>query len=115
MIATACVRTDEAPRYLRALCAHASREAEATWNTVRGDIDFGFAFCALRADRHHLVLLVDADGAPDLDRAAMDLAERLERLAAREGIVVRWTVASGARSERRLPPGTDRRSSQPPA
>ena len=45
----ATVPTGKASRYLKALCNHFDRKVSATYDDALGKVEFGFAYCEMRA------------------------------------------------------------------
>lgn len=91
--AGAHVTTTKAPRYLKALCNHFDRKAEATYDDTTGRISFPFGECDLRAEGDALLIRVAAGSATRLRRVQHVVADHLVRFAQKEELSVTWNVA----------------------
>jgi len=91
-VAAARVPTDKASRYLKALCNHFDRKAEATHDDNSGRIRFAFGECELTAEDGTLALRVSADRDSRLQRVCDVVAGHLVRFAIKEELRVEWVV-----------------------
>jgi hypothetical protein len=93
VIATACLRTDEAPCALRALCARFAALPANESGAVRAEIDLGCATCTMRADASHLALLLEAADPEALARAQSVVVRQLATHASPHGVALAWSRA----------------------
>jgi len=91
-VATARVATDKASRYLKALCNHFDRKAEATYDDNSGRIRFTFGECEMTAEDGALALRVSADSDGRFRRVRDVVADHLVRFASKEELRVEWDV-----------------------
>lgn len=100
----ALVETPRAPRYLIQLCKHFAHEAEARPGRVRieydeehGFADFGWVgSCTMHARPEGLQLRAAAADPIRLLLVERVMASHLERFGRRDGLLVRWSRASGS-------------------
>lgn len=88
--ARARVATPKASRYLKALCNHFDRKAEAVYDDHGGRIRFPFGECELQAEADALLIRVSADSTTRLRRVQHVVADHLVRFAPKEELVVNW-------------------------
>ena len=89
-VATAQVKTPKAARYLKALCNHFDRKAEARYDDNNGHIQFSFGECSLHAVEDALLLQVIAESDTRFDRVKHVVADHLVRFGVMEELVVDW-------------------------
>ncbi|MCZ4101583.1 DUF2218 domain-containing protein [Streptomyces sp. So13.3] len=134
--AEAEIPTDRASRYLVQLCKHFSNkgsalrhrprvhagggrpvtEAEAAlmqvqWSETRGEVDFGWARCTLRATSTALVIQAQAQDSDSLQRAMDVVTAHLGRYSRRQPLTVRWQP--GRQGKDQAPSGHDTAKSSP--
>ena len=85
------VATTRASRYLKQLCSHFDRKAEATYDEHKGHTVFAFGECTMLAEAESLVIDVSAPDADQLARVKYVVGDHLERFAKRDGLSVDWT------------------------
>ncbi len=91
--ATAEVLTDKSSRYLKALCNHFDRKAEARYDDNSGHVKFPFGECTLHASEKALLLQVVAESETMFARVKHVVADHLIRFGTKEELVVEWVDA----------------------
>ena len=90
----AYVDTTRAARYVEQLSKHFAHQPGGMRLLENGEegllIDLGTATWRIRAEQDQLVLRVEADDLARLDEASAHVAERIEQLGRRDGLVVCW-------------------------
>lgn len=91
------VETPRAARYLTQLTSHLSHGpgglqvlSESAGHLV---VDLGTATWTIRSTPDHLILHVEADDPGALEQQSTRVAHRIEQLARRDGLAVRWESA----------------------
>lgn len=93
MQAVAVFKTDQAYRYLNAMCLHFGRKVEAKCNTHNAQIIFSFGICNLAADAKQLELMAQAKHQTELNELVEVVSRHLERFAFRENPHLDWRPA----------------------
>ena len=88
------VPTAKASRYLKALCNHFDRKVNATYDDLLGKVEFGFAYCEMRASEGALVIDIQADDLAGFERAKYVVDDHLTRFAPTESLEIDWQDAS---------------------
>lgn len=107
------VRTSTARRHLTQLCAHFAVAVPVTESTDAAEIDFTFGSCRLKVVDGGLALTADAVDPISLARVEYLIGDHLERLGARDSLVVDWQPTPDATAG--TPPAPDTAASIPPA
>ena len=92
-VATAQVETAKASRYLKALCNHFDRKAEARYDDNKGHVKFPFGECTLSAEEDVLRIEVAAESETKFARVKYVVADHLIRFGVNEELVVDWEDA----------------------
>jgi len=92
-VATARVMTPKASRYLKALCNHFDRKANAHYDDTSGQIQFPFGACTLQVVDEALLLQVTAESETMFTRVKHVVADHLVRFAVKEELTVHWVDA----------------------
>lgn len=95
-VVEAQVQTEQASRYLVALCKHFAHKVAADYDSNRGRVDFQPGSCVLRADGNHLHLRCEASTEPDLNLVKDVVEVHLVRFARSEAIAVTWNAEAPA-------------------
>jgi len=90
----ASVPTVKASCYLKALCNHFDRKVKATYDDGLGKVEFGFAYCEMRASESALVIDIQADDRAGFERAKYVVDDHLTRFAPKESFEIVWQDAS---------------------
>ncbi|MEM7336946.1 MAG: DUF2218 domain-containing protein [Chloroflexota bacterium] len=88
--ATAVVETAKAGRYLKALCNHFDRKANASYGDTTGAVEFDFGTCNFEATDTNLLINVSAESNIMLERTKQVVADHLVRFGKRESLTVEW-------------------------
>lgn len=89
-IATAHVATPKASRYLKALCNHFDRKANAHYDDTSGQIQFPFGECTLEVIDDALLIQVVSESETMFTRVKHVVADHLVRFAVKEELTVNW-------------------------
>lgn len=89
-VATARVMTLKASRYLKALCNHFDRKANAHYDDTSGQIQFPFGECTLEVIDDALLIQVVAESETMFTRVKHVVADHLVRFAVKEELTVNW-------------------------
>lgn len=89
-VATAQVNTTKAARYLKALCNHFDRKANARYDDSSGHVQFPFGECTLRATEDALLIQVVAESETMFARVKNVVADHLVRFGVNEELLVNW-------------------------
>lgn len=92
-VANAQVDTPKASRYLKALCNHFDRKAEARYDDNSGHVKFPFGECVLHVVEDTLLLQVTAESDTMFARVKHVVADHLVRFGTNEELVVNWVDA----------------------
>ena len=92
-VATALVETPKARRYLKALCNHFDRKANASYDDNNGRIQFAFGECELQAEDNLLLISVTAETDATFARVKQVVADHLIRFGVNEALQVTWADA----------------------
>ena len=84
------MNTTKASRYLKALCNHFDRKANARYDDSSGHVQFPFGECTLRATEDALLIQVVAESETMLARVKHVVADHLVRFGVNEELVVNW-------------------------
>lgn len=90
MQAVAIFKTEQAYRYLNAMCLHFGRKVEANCNTHDAQIVFPFGECNLAADTAQLHMTAQASDQSQLNEVVETVTRHLERFAFRENPQLDW-------------------------
>ncbi|MEM7800757.1 MAG: DUF2218 domain-containing protein [Chloroflexota bacterium] len=88
--ASANVETAKASRYLKALCNHFDRKANASYTDNKGTVEFEFGDCTLVASDTHLAIEVGAESEAMLERTMHVVGGHLVRFGKKDELVVNW-------------------------
>lgn len=86
----ATVPTAKASRYLKALCNHFDRKVSATCDDALGKVEFGFAYCEMRASEGALVIDIESEDQDGFERAKYVVDDHLTRFAPQEAFEIVW-------------------------
>lgn len=92
-LATARVVTPKASRYLKALCNHFDRKANARHDDTSGQVQFPFGKCTLQVVEDALLIQVMAESESMFTRVKHVVADHLVRFAVKEELTVNWVDA----------------------
>lgn len=95
-VATAQVDTPKASRYLKALCNHFDRKANARYDDNSGHVQFPFGECTLQATENALLIQVVAESETMFARVKNVVSDHLVRFGVNEELVVDWVDAETA-------------------
>jgi hypothetical protein len=95
-VATARVATTKASRYLKALCNHFDRKANAAYDDVNGRVQFPFGDAEFHAEADALLLTVTAESDIMFARVKDVVADHLVRFGNKEELIVDWVDAPTA-------------------
>ncbi len=86
----ASVPTAKATRYLKALCNHFDRKVRASYDDSLGKVEFGFAYCEMRASKDALDIAIRSDDQAGFERAKFVVSDHLTRFAPTESFEIIW-------------------------
>ncbi|MEM7034891.1 MAG: DUF2218 domain-containing protein [Chloroflexota bacterium] len=94
-VASAEFETPKASRYLKALCSHFSKKAQANFevnddNTGRGQVKFEFGDCTMAAEANTLTIRVSAESDLRFNRIKYVVGDHLFRFSHREALQADW-------------------------
>ena len=93
MQAISTVKTEKAPRYMKALVNHFSRKADAAYEGDSGHIEFAFGRCDIQAQSDTLSFTLNSPGQEELDRLKMVIDKHLVRFSQDDITGLEWAVA----------------------
>ena len=91
---TAVIATEHASKYLQQLCKHFAHKVSVDFDAERGQIDFPFGDCRLRADEKSLTIDCKTKTDEELARAQSVVFDHLKRFAWREELEANWSVSA---------------------
>lgn len=89
-VSNAEVATEKGIKYMKTLCNHFARKADASYSDNKGTVKFPFGECEMIASEHSLQLMVAAESETMLDRTRFVVADHLIRFAPKESLEVNW-------------------------
>ena len=93
MQAKSIVKTEKAPRYMKALVNHFSRKADAAYTGDSGYIKFAFGRCDIEAQPDTLSFTVNGPGQEELERLKMVVDKHLVRFSQNDIMGLEWDAA----------------------
>jgi len=84
------VTLNSASASMKKLCRHFSHKIETKFDDESGSIRFPFAQVELKADGKQLVILVEADDQPGLEKGREVIGSHLIRFATRQQVELNW-------------------------
>lgn len=94
MKASATFETDQASRYMHALCEHLGRKLDVTATALDACIAFPFGQCELAANERQLELTAHAQSESGLKDIIEIMTRHVERFAFREHPLLDWHPAA---------------------
>ena len=89
-MATSHLQMAKAARYMKALCNHFSRKADASYEGNQGQVTLTAGKCEMLAEEDVLTLHVRATTADNLERMKRVIGDHLIRFAGDEALQVVW-------------------------
>lgn len=97
MQATSIVKTEKAPRYMKALVNHFSRKTNAAYEGDSGYIEFAFGRCDIQANAETLSFALNSPGDEELARLKMVIDKHLVRFSQNDIVGLEWDAQSIAK------------------
>jgi len=94
MIQIVTLETDEAQRFMKALCNHFARKRTASYEGDKGFIDFGDGKCEILATSNMLEFKALADHEDGLEHVKQAVSKHLHRFTPGEDIQLDWRETS---------------------